>query len=253
MSHSGTYTYNQIQTLHSNAHTLTLSRTIAFRIHTLCSQARQRGVSLHHTLGRTHIHHRYIASTHQRGKHTHYLQNTYIRDTSCHILLHEENILTTYKTHTSEIHHAIYSYTRKTYSLPTKHIHQRYIMPYTRPGGSLRHTLRNTYIRDTIHIVLHGEHILTTYTTDPSEIHHAIYSSKKDHFVTHSQTHTPEILCIYSSTGTQPTPSQESSGNKHTHILGNNIKHTHLLTLLHNENTVTHAKHIPHRYRQSIH
>ena len=180
MSHSGTYTYNQIQTLQSNAHTLTLSRTIAFRIHTLCSQARQRGVStLHHTLGRTHIHQRYIASTHQRGKHTHYLQNTYIRDTSCHILLHEENILTTYKTHTSEIYHAIYSSRRITSSHTQEHIHQRYY-PYSltrgththylhnRPirdtschillkKGSLRHTLANTYTRNTMHLLLHGD------------------------------------------------------------------------------------------------
>ena len=139
MSHSGTYTYNQIQTLHSNAHTLTLSRTIAFRIHTcihtLCSQARQRGVSLHHTLGRTHIHHRYIMPyTLTRGKHTHYLQ----------------------KTHTSEIL-SIYSYTGNTYSLPTQQTHQRYIMPYTPQTGSLRHRLATTYTTDTMHLLLHGD------------------------------------------------------------------------------------------------
>ena len=173
MSHSGTHTYNQIQTLHSNAHTLTLSRTITFRIHTcihtLCSHTRQRGGSLHHTLGRIHIHQRYKPYTLTRGKHTHYLQNTYTRDTSCHILVQEDHFVTTSTTHTSEIHHAIYSSRRITSSHPQEHIHQRYYT-HSLPRGTHTHYLHDRYIRDTMHLDLHGANILTTSTTDLSEI-----------------------------------------------------------------------------------
>ena len=90
-------------------------------------------------------------------------------------------------------------------------------MPYTRPGGSLRHTLRNTYIRDTIHIVLHGEHILTTYTTDSSEIHHAIYSSNR---ITSSQTRHHIHHRYYASTPPR----------RHSQHLYKSIRETNILT-----------------------
>ena len=122
-----------------------------------------------------HIHHRFMPQTLTRGKHTHYLQNTSIRDTShhtlgnrhigdtCQILLQEDHFVTPSGTHTSEILY-ILSSTRNTYSLPTQQTHQRYIMAYTPQTGSLRHRLANTYTRDTMHLLLYGD-TATTFTT----------------------------------------------------------------------------------------
>ena len=77
--------------------------------------------------------------------------DTCIRDTSHQVMEEEEeedHFVTSSTTDIAEIH-AIKSSTRKTYSLPPQHIHQRY-MPLSHGGGkSLRHYLHNTYIRDT--------------------------------------------------------------------------------------------------------
>ena len=126
---------------------------------------------------------------------------TYIRETSCQILLHGANILTTYKTHTSERHHAIYSYTRKTYSLPQKHIHHRYIASSHGGRGSLYHRLRSTHIRDTsCHIVFNEDHFMTHSGAHPSDtlgnrhIRDTCHLLIEDHyFVTGFTTHPSEI------------------------------------------------------------
>lgn len=158
-----------------------------------------------------------------RGKHTHYLQNIYIRETSCHILLHEENILTTSKTHTSQIHCLKPWRKRITLSQTSEHTHQRYIMPYSLQRGSLHDTLgstpigytreqthqrympsthrgpllrdrfHNTSIRDSSHVVLDGEHIVTSSTNRPIREPSLLPLVEKDDFRIDSGTAPSEI------------------------------------------------------------
>ena len=104
----------------------------------------------------------------RENTHTSQIQAIYSskRITSCHTREH---------THTSQIHHARYSYTGQTYSLPTKHIHQRDIMPYTLTRGKHTHYLKNTYITDTLPQTMEEEdHFITDFGAHTSEIHHAI-------------------------------------------------------------------------------
>ena len=233
-----TYSSNRINTssyIRENTHTSQIQAIYSSKRITSCHTREHTHTSQkHHAIysytGQTyllptkHIHQRDIMpDTLTRGKYTHYLQNTYIRETSCHILLHEENILTTSKTHTSQIHCLKPWRKRITLSQTSEHTHQRYIMPYSLQRGSLHDTLgstpigytreqthqrympsthrgpllrdrfHNTSIRDSSHVVLDGEHIVTSSTNRPIREPSLLPLVEKDDFRIDSGTAPSEI------------------------------------------------------------
>ena len=149
-----------------------------------------------------HIHHRFMPQTLTRGKHTHYLQNTSIRDTShhtlgnrhigdtCQILLQEDHFVTPSGTHTSEILY-ILSSTRNTYSLPTQQTHQRYIYSSNR--------ITSSQTRQHIHQRYHASTPLRRHS------HHLHNSLRETNIVTYSGTTSNIRTSLHSYTTRTPS------------------------------------------------